>query len=66
LTYMTFSPIEYIQSTNSKWNFLYLLQVKELACQNVDKLNQRQENLEELSDRSRMFLYIIPHTILML
>ena len=34
------------------------MQVKELLHQNIDKLNQREENLESLSDRSRMSVNI--------
>lgn len=34
--------------------YLYLhIQVKEITHQNVEKLNQRQENIEQLSDRTR-------------
>ncbi|XP_065890885.1 vesicle-associated membrane protein 8-like [Dysidea avara] len=29
-------------------------EVKELLCQNVEKLTQRQENLEDLSDRTQI------------
>lgn len=37
--------------------------MKELLCQNVEKLTQRQENLEDLSDRTRKYIHYLYYYI---